>query len=101
MAQILRPPQDVTNRVGADFGLTIGGIMNFQIRHDPRPALAVDVLGSAIALAIVWGAVAMLFGEPLPLRTSDQVAPVEMSASFDIYDSVMTQDEDWEMLASR
>ncbi|CAN5579126.1 hypothetical protein BH10BDE1_BH10BDE1_33850 [soil metagenome] len=75
--------------------------MNSQIRHDPRSDLAIDVVGSAIALAIVWGALSMLFGTPATLSFNETVAPAAMTASFDLYDSVMTQDEDWLMLASR
>ena len=75
--------------------------MNSLSRHDPRSDLAIDVVGSAIALAIVWGAFSMLFGSPATLSLNETAAPAATSASFDIYDSVMTQDQDWLMLASR
>lgn len=75
--------------------------MNSRFRHDPRPDLAFDLLGSAIVLAIVWGTFTMLFAEPSRWTAAEIFAPLEMSVSFDLYDSVMTEDEDWQMLASR
>jgi hypothetical protein len=64
--------------------------MSSQFRHEPRSGLTIDILGSAIVLAVVWAILTMLFA-----------GPAHISSSADIYDSVMAEDQDWQMLANR
>lgn len=74
--------------------------MKTQFRLNPLTGFATDLLGSAIALTLVWGAFKMLFPEATRLEATEAVS-VERKVSAELYDSVMTEDQDWVMLASR
>ncbi len=66
--------------------------------HNLLSGLALDLIGSAIALAVVWGLMTTLFEIPSIHDQLRATPPVKMAYN-DLYDSVMTEDSDWQMLA--